>query len=75
MIVSRALAVVAFAGRAAVLGYVLAAPIIALGEVVFGAVEAFALRGRCLTVGEIRMPVAIDCRESDTRKRRSEQAS
>jgi hypothetical protein len=67
MIVSGALAVVAFAGCAGVFGYVLAAPIIALGEVVFGAVEAFALRGRCFAIGEIRMTITIDGRKGDTR--------
>jgi hypothetical protein len=60
MIVGGALAIVALAGCAAVLGYVLAAPIVTLGEVVFGPVEGFALRGGRFAIGEIGMTIAID---------------
>jgi hypothetical protein len=67
MIVRRALAIVALAGCAAVLGYVLAAPIVALGEVVFGPVEGFALGRRRFAIGEIGVTIAIDGGKGDTR--------
>src|ERR1700687_3259020 len=62
MIVCRTLAVVAGAGRAYVAGPVLAAPVVARGQIVVGPVEALALSDpgwRRFRISEVRVTIAI----------------
>src|SRR6266849_9756043 len=62
MVVGRTLAVVAGASRAVIAGPVLAAPVVAGGQIVVGSVEALALRDcgcRCFRIGEVRVAIPI----------------